>query len=128
MYMNMFNIVKSGRVDNEFVLVFSPNTISINKELNNFVKAYTGEKKITIKMDLIIFVGNRAERFVKFDIDKCGVLKNTITTGVVDSESENITLEIYSKLPQDMINKISPISYRRKVINNKSDMQISLSC
>lgn len=121
--MKQYSMIQSKAHFNEFILVFPPDTVSINKTLNNFIMQNKGENEMTIKMDLIPFVGDRPERFVELKVKDSKVLEGSIKKGKVDYESEQITLQEYSRMYTDIINRVFPISYRNKIIEIKGALQ-----
>lgn len=127
--MKKFKIIKSKKYKNEYVIVFSPEINSVNKELNNIIKNYKFKEKITIKMDLITFVGDRPERFVKLDIKESEIIDNSLIKGEFDQESMEITIEEYSNLSQILIDRIYPVYYRKIIISYiKKNMMFEPLC
>lgn len=116
--MKKYKILESNN-SNELVIVFSPDTSSVNRELTKLIQSFKYNQRITIKMDLIIFLGDRPERYVQMDIINSDVIDQSVQTGIPDVESTHLTLNEYSKLSDNLIKKIFPISYRKKLEQNK---------
>lgn len=117
--MNNFSLIPSYKLANCYILVFSPMIVSVNRELLKFIETSDFSEKTIIKMDLIAFVGERQERYIQLTVDRNKIVDGSITKGVRDIESENVTLINYSNLSKQLIKKIYPISYRNEVIKLK---------
>lgn len=126
--MKKYKIIKSKKHKNEYIIVFSPEINSVNRELNSIIKNYKFKEKITIKMDLITFVGDRPERFVELDIKESEIIDNSLIKGEFDQESMEITIEEYSNLSQILIDRIYPVYYREMISSYIKNMMVEPLC
>ncbi len=115
-------IVKKSKQDkNTYILVFSPNISSLNSKLNSFLDKNEIKGESTIKLDVIAFVGDTNERFIQLRLKDGMLVNNSILKGIKDKETEEVTLEEYSKLKIGEINRIYPIAYRNKILSKREE-------
>jgi hypothetical protein len=107
-------IEKSPFESNVFYLIPLPSEKSFGKLIDMFNKNRKAISGI-VKIDMIIFTGNRKGRFISAKINQGVIDVNSYTLIDKDESLEQLTNEVYAKLPDVYLNKIYPLDFRKKI-------------